>query len=250
MFLTNRVPKKQGALAPRLPLERQRPVSFVACKRLARPEQGHRPLLAEGKLMMKRLIFGLAALAILLGVVKESNAGPIDVSYTVSGSSGSYDLDFSVTNNMLAWPTQNVYFFAVRLGVDAITGSPAPFINNAPMDWNPVGNGGSNTNYDNTWISAPTAGALLPGTTLSGFIVNIPDLVSPTAVQWTVLAVSPGQLHPYTGGGNYNPQANPGFEGLAAPVPEPSTLVMSAILLGMLGSGWIRKRLKRSPAAA
>ena len=50
--------------------------------------------------MTKRVIFCLAAWAIFWNWVEKSNAGPIDVSYTVSGVSGNYDLDFSVTNNL------------------------------------------------------------------------------------------------------------------------------------------------------
>lgn len=140
----------------------------------------------------------------------------------------------SVTNNMLAWPTQNIYFFAVRLSVDNIVGSPAPFFNNAPADANWFNYGGSATDYNNTWFASgpPFAPAfLLPGVTHSGFIVHIPDQVAPTAVSWSALSVSPSEIHPYTGGGHFINQANPGFEGLATPavVPEPPSLLLSVL---------------------
>ncbi len=194
--------------------------------------------------MLKRLIFGLAALLIFLGAVEESNAGPIDVSYTVSGSSGDYFLDFSVTNNMLSWPTQNVYFFAVRVSVTDAPGSPAPYLSNTMAGYNPAVHGGTAVDLNNTWVDTGLSGALLPGTTLSGFIVHIPDLVAPTAVSWA--AISFGTLaDSYTGGGNYLTPQNPGFQGIAS-VPEPSTLILSAILLGISGTGGVCKRLKQS----
>ncbi|TWU27400.1 PEP-CTERM sorting domain-containing protein [Bythopirellula polymerisocia] len=186
--------------------------------------------------MNKTKFVSLTALAIFVGVASQASAGPIDVFYTVSGSPGSYDLDFSVTNNMLAWPTQNVYFFAVRLSVDQITGNPAPFSNNAPMDWNPFGYGGSATEYNNTWIAPvpPFAPAfLLPGITHSGFVVHIPDLTAPTSVAWSAISISPGDVHPYTGGGNFITQANPGFEGLAYPFTVPEPNAVGLLLLGL-----------------
>jgi hypothetical protein len=196
---------------------------------------------------MKRLICGVAALVTYLGVVPESMAGPIFVSYTVSGSSGNFDLDFSVTNNMLAWPTQDVYFFGVRLSAMDVTGSPGNFVDRG-ADWNLFNYGGSNTEYNNTWVDGNTNyNDLLPGQTMSGFIVHDTDLVPPSQVSWMVIAVSK-ELIPYTGGGNCVTNINPGFEGIANPaanaVPAPSTLVMSSIMLGLFGTGWLRRRLK------
>ena len=193
----------------------------------------HLSFCTRGTAAMIRAIACVAALAICSGEVRESNAGPIDVSYTVSGSPGNYDLDFSVTNNMLEWPTQNVYFFGVRLSVSDITASPVPFADRH-SGWNFFNYGGSATELNNTWQAGPTLGALLPGTTLSGFIVHIPDLVAPAEVSWGAIAVSPGSLHPYTGGGNFISQANPGFEGLATPaVPEPSSLAIGTFAPGV-----------------
>lgn len=205
-------------------------------------------------------ITGLMALLISVGAIGETCAGHIEVSYSVSGSPGNYELDFSVTNNMLAWPTQNIYFFAVQLSVDNITGSPLTFANNAPADWNPFGFGGTNTNYNNTWSGfvAPYTN-FLPGMTLSGFTVAIPDLVAPTEVPWSALSISPGRVDLYTGGENFNPpgiqgQENPGFEGIATPsntsaVPEPSSLVMALSLCCLSGIGWLCHRRSQSLSA-
>jgi hypothetical protein len=201
---------------------------------------------------MKRLICAAAALVAFLSTAQESMADPIFVSYTVSGSSGNFDLDFSVTNNMLAWPTQNVYFFGVQLSVYDITGSPGNFFDRH-SDWNPAFEGGSNTEYNNTWIDNPGNDDFLPGQTVSGFIVHVPDLVAPTDVSWIAIANSNSQI-PYTGGGNFVTDINPGFEGIANPagttVPEPPTLVMSSILFGMFGVVWTYKRFRQTAIAS
>ena len=164
------------------------------------------------------------------------------MSYTVSGAPGSYALDFSVTNNMLAWPTQNLYFFIVRLSVnDNAPGSPSDWFDNlADANW--FNYGGSTTEYNNTWRTPLNNGvppaypllpnAMLPGVTRSGFIVHIPDATPPTAVPWS--AVSFGS-DSYTGGGNFITGTNPGFEGIAHPTaaPEPSGILAFAFLFAL-----------------
>lgn len=195
---------------------------------------------------MKLFVFGVAALLVALGVAKESKADFVSASYTVSGSPGNYDLNFSLTNNMLAWPTQYIYFFAVRLSAHDITGSPSGwFDNNADANW--FNYGGSTTEYNNTWITG--GDGVTPGNTLSGFIVHDTDLIAPTSVSWSAVSYSNSQEH-FTGGGNFITEVNPGFEGLATPsasaVPVPSTLVMSSILFGMIAVVWSSKRLNRA----
>ena len=73
---------------------------------------------------MKRLIFGLAFLVTYSVAANDSHADAIFVSYTVNGTPGNYDLDFSVTNNMTAWH-QNVYLFGVNPTL-AVGASMAP----------------------------------------------------------------------------------------------------------------------------
>jgi hypothetical protein len=195
-------------------------------------------------LIMRRLVIAAAVFVSGLSAVNKADADPILVSYTVSGSPGNYDLDFSVTNNMLAWPSQLLYFFAVRLeSGHHITGSPADwFDNGADANW--FNYGGSNTEYNNTWRNG--IGGIYPGNTLSGFIVHDPDLVAPSEVSWSAVSYSV-ILDPYTGGGNFITDWNPGFEGLASPVdsaavPEPSSVILCAFgCAGLIGYAWRRR---------
>ena len=170
-------------------------------------------------------------------VGRDSHAGAILVSYTVSGSPGDFDLDFSVTNNMLAWH-QNIYLFGVSLSGFDVAGSPPPFFSLGATTLNFAFYGGSNTQYNTNWQADPTQMDLSPGNTLSGFIAHDTDLIAPTSVSW--FAFSQAEVgfenEPYTGGENFNSAfslTNPGFEGIAHPaaaVPEPSSLVMTSIL--------------------
>lgn len=164
-----------------------------------------------------RFAFLMAAAAAFGSV---ASADPVDVSYIVSGVSGDYVLDFSVTNN-LSPASQDVYFFGVLLSSTDIVNFPTNYISDG--SWNPAVTGGSNTTYNDTWIDG-TYSSLFPGNTLSGFEVQISDLTAPTSVQWFAYGVTfTGGL--YTGGDNFGSEVNPGFEGVAteaAAVPEPS----------------------------
>jgi len=191
---------------------------------------------------MKELSYSKIVVGLFL-VSLAAQANPIDVSYTVSGTSGAYVLDFTVTNNLLAFPSQNVYFFGVDLSGRDITGSPADYDPNAWPSWTNTSFGGSSTVYNNNWIDNIYTD-LLPGSSLSGFDVQISDAVAPTAVSWFAFAYSPDDVDPYTGGGNFNGQQNPGFEGIAGTdpsVPEPTTWIGMLTGLACIGL-WQRKR--------
>jgi hypothetical protein len=208
---------------------------------------------------MKRLIFGLAFLVMSSIAANDSYAGPVFVSYTVSGMPGNYDLDFSVTNNMTAWH-QNVYLFGVSLSGFDVASSPPPFFSLGATTLNFAFYGGSNTQYNTNWQANPTQMDLFPGNTLSGFIAHDTDLVAPTAVSW--FAFSQDEVgfdnEPYTGGGSFNSafsSSNPGFEGLATPlasaVPEPSSFVMTSILIcSLLGISRVCRRGRPTIAVA
>ena len=182
---------------------------------------------------MRRLTLGLVFFSMCSVVASDSHAGPVFVAYTVSGTPGNYELDFSVTNNMTAWH-QNVYLFGVSLSGFDVASSPPPFFSLGATTLNFAFYGGSNTQYNTNWQADPTQMDLFPGKTLSGFIAHDTDLVAPTAVSW--FAFSQDEVgfdnEPYTGGGSFNSAfslSNPGFEGIATPtaaVPEPYSLTL------------------------
>src|SRR5687767_4394935 len=109
---------------------------------------------------MKRILLTLTSLAF----ANLLSAAPV-VSYTATGSSGDYMLDFSVTNNLNAG--QDIYFFGVELSARDIVGSPTGFDPNAWNTWT-VGL----TSHNNTWLSSPYSGIEV-GETQSGFIVHV-----------------------------------------------------------------------------
>lgn len=192
------------------------------------------------KLLMLTLAF------LFVAATSRAWAAPVSVSFTTSGTSGNYILDFSVTNNMLAWPSQGIYFFGVSLSARDIVGSPGFFNPNSWITWSNVPYGGSSTVYNNNWIGGP---AILPGNTLSGFQVHITDLVAPTTVPWFAFSAAnfftpadyytgPGAF--YYGGGGYNP----GFEGgglAATAVPEPASLSLLGACT-LVGGFFVRRR--------
>jgi hypothetical protein len=170
----------------------------------------------------------------LLGAAALATAAPT-VSYSVSGTSGDYTLDFSVYNNMFG-TSQDIYFFGVQLGARNITGSPTDYDPNVWPTWNNASYGGSSTIYNNNWIDLSFSQDA-PGQTVSGFDVTISDLSAPTSVQYFLY----GYGSAYKGGDNFNTQTNPGFEGVASnATPEPAP--MFGLGLGVIGLLVRRKR--------
>ena len=183
----------------------------------------------------------VALVVAVFGACSVASAGAIDVTYTVSGSAGAWDLNFTVANNMTAGPEQDIYQFGVDLSAPGIIGSPAGYDPSGPLDsWNNVFYGGSNTFYNNFWLDSSNFTLLLSGTSLSGFMVDVPDAVAPASVPWFAYAY-PSSQDPadlYTGLGAFavDPSFGAGFEGIASPdvvSPEPSTLGLLVIGLGI-----------------
>jgi PEP-CTERM motif len=194
----------------------------------------------------------------LLGASATANANPVDVSYTISGSANNWVYDFSVTNNIVAdnvspgFGPFGIFKFGTDTNACCLKGS------SSPTGWTQTGaytSGLDNTNYNNSWTNfAPmvvnnmvVATGILPGQTLSGFILSDPFDITPVlSFKWQAYASGPAA---YYGPDNiYNP-GEPIFDGTAtatAAVPEPSTWAM--MILGFAGLGFMAYRRKSKPA--
>lgn len=166
-------------------------------------------------------------LSAFLAAVATAAAAPV-VTYTVSGTSGNYTLDFSVTNN-LTGTDQDIYLFGVLLSAPNVVGSPSSFDPTVFSTWTNSGYGGSSLLYNNVWLDGSESD-LMPGQTLSGFDVQVSDATAPQAVPWFAFAASVSGLDAY-GGSDYfgGDPTNPGFEGVASPEPASWLLLIAGV---------------------
>ncbi len=206
------------------------------------------------KVLSRKLLMFVAAatvlLAFALGNPASASADPLGVTYTITGGPGNWTLDFSVTNNIVGAPNQVFYFFGVYLPGSPVTGSPALIPADPGLVFNPsLVFGGSDTNYNDTWLGNVDPANAHPGSTTSGFDVLVTSLAAPSSVQWFGFTEDTNFLPTYTGGGQINTKGSesfyadvsPGFEGLAtgttnATVPEPGTLALLTSALFALAS--------------
>ncbi len=184
-----------------------------------------------------KIRFGImtAVMAFVVTITGQSSAAPI-VTATVTGTSGDYDLNFSVTNDLNG--INSIYFFGVMMDSgNVITGSPTGFDSTAIDAWSNAPYGGSSLIYNLDWIDNVTF-PIPFGTTQDGFLVHSTDTTLPTSIHWFAY----GEQGTYTGNDYFNIPTNPGFEGLVGPqsVPEPASLLLG--LLGVLGGfAYIRR---------
>jgi len=204
------------------------------------------------------ILFGCSVLLSAQMVGGPLLAQPVGVSYTVSGSSGSYNLDFTIQNSLPADEGFGLYWFGVKLSGQDITGSPAfwpPFFLGS---YNPTLDGGPNITYNNVWFDTSpgfgsSQGFLASGGSLSGFDVHVTDPTEPTSVSWFAYAYpdSTTGTFDYTGGQSFNPTEtyNPGFVGVvqggSSSVPD-GGFAFSLFSLGLTALGAMGRKFARA----
>ena len=165
------------------------------------------------------------------------------VTYTVSGTSGNYTLDFTVNNTTPGTQGFDIYLFSVPSD-GGVSGAPSGYNTSSftTLHYWEIGS----TQYgpfNNMWID-PTYTALPTGTTLSGFAASVTNLTPPTSVPYFAWGLDGGVI--YTGSGSLNAgnPSNPFFMGNATfVVPEPTTIsiVAGASLLLLFGKSRVSK---------
>jgi hypothetical protein len=189
------------------------------------------PINPKIKTTLCRLVFVIAGLCALTPV----QAQPV-ITYSISGSSGDYILDFTVNNQTPGTQGMDIYFWGVFDPNGIVSGSPL-----APGDyhqepWSPYTETGDGSptplTYNDTWfenvLDIMDGVHFLPtGTILSGFDVLDTSVSAPASLDYFAYGNDNGG--DYTGPGNLGNSQNPLFEGVAEPVPEPTALALAGL---------------------
>lgn len=179
-------------------------------------------------LEMKRLTTLVAALAVVTTSAWAQRTPT--ATYTATGSAGAWDLEFTLTNNLLPGEG-DLYFFGVYLDTGhLILNSPAGYDCERFRSWSNQSYGGSELIYNNNWLNLYSRpDDILPGQSKSGFVARSTSQEAPTTLQFFSFAAA----GVYQGQGNYSNYWNPGFEGTAtlmsSPVPEPASVAVLGI---------------------
>jgi len=178
---------------------------------------------------MKTNVGSITFVLALLGALATAKAQPV-VSYSVSGSSGNYTLNFTVNNTTPGTQNQDIYFFGLYDPNATISGTPLGYA--LYGGYSPYGSDGAGSptplTYNNAWIDQSYT-YLPTGSTLSGFDLLDTSLTAPTSLDYFAYGYDFGA--DYTGPDNLDPRDggfNPLFEG-ATSVPEPTTLTLAGL---------------------
>ena len=177
---------------------------------------------------MNRLTILLTALALPCASAMAQRTPT--ATYIAIGTAGSWDLDFTLTNNFL--PDEgDFYFFGVLADTGRnIVGSPPNYDPDRFREWSNQSYGGSSTIYNNVWLNLYSRpDDILPGASKSGFRMHATSLDAPKTMPFFAFAAA-GTYH---GQSNYSNYWNPGFEGTAVltgtSVPEPTAFAVLGI---------------------
>jgi|ERR1039457_384453 hypothetical protein len=182
----------------------------------------------------------ILSILVLIFMASEVCAAP-SASFTTTGSTNNWNLDFSISNNLGG--SNTIYFYGVNLPSSGISASPNGWDPNTWSTWNNSSNGGSNITYNNNWINFYSN--IANGITMNGFDVHVTTSLAPTSVQWFTYAYH----GVYSGSDTFSNTFNPGFEGIATnnsalvPTPIPAAAwLMGSGLVGLVGL-WRKRKI-------
>jgi hypothetical protein len=154
-----------------------------------------------------------------VGIAGLAQASVIDVSYTITGSPGSWIYDFSVTNNIVAG-ANFIYLWGVNLPATNIIASPSGFAPAQEADPFITPAGSFNNNWCWEGCATRTISGVFPGQSLSGFEVKDNSFTPQSAIDWFAYTYNYADPnYPGPADGCVECGRNSLFAGSALPVP-------------------------------